>query len=114
MTRGSIAKILPLVALLAYLSSPVGLFAGRPDQQPFKAGTNLVVVPAVVVDSKGATVTGLTADDFRITEDGKPVAIETFTAPVSSDAENADTSRFIVVMLDNLSVPMELAYRVKN
>lgn len=111
MMRSSVGTALLLIAFLCW---PAGLLARRPVQQPFKAGTNLVVVPVVVVDNKNATVTGLTADDFQITEDGKPVAIETFTAPVSSDTENVDTSRFIVLALDNLSVPMEMVWRVKN
>jgi VWFA-related protein len=42
------------------------------------------------------------------------VRIETFNAPASGDAENVDTSRFIVLTLDNLSVPMEMVYRVKT
>ena len=110
--RGSVAKALPLIAVLSYW--PISLLADWPDQQPFKSTTNLVVVPVVVVDGKNTTVTGLTREDFQVEEDGKPVAIETFTAPVSSDAENVDTSRFIVLTLDNLSVPMEMVYRVKN
>ena len=110
--RGSVLKTLPLLAFLACW--PAGLLARWPVQQPFKAGTNLVVVPVVVVDGKNATVTGLTAEDFQVTEDGKPVKIETFTPPAGSDAENLDTSRFIVLTLDNLSVPMEMVYRVKT
>jgi VWFA-related protein len=113
MTRGSVVvATLLLVTLLACW--PASLLARWPGQQPFKAGTNLVVVPVVVVDGRNATVTGLTADDFRVSEDGKPVTIEAFTAPVSSDAENADTSRFIVLTLDNLSVAAEMVWRVKN
>ena len=115
MSRGSVVPALPLVALLAATCSPVVLFARSPvdTQQPFTTSTNLVVVPVVVVDGKGTTVTGLTAGDFRISEDGKPVTIETFTAPVA-DADLAGQSRFIVIALDNLAVPDEIAYRVKN
>ena len=111
MTRGSVAKALPLFVFLACW--PAGLLARRPVQQPFKTGTNLVVVPAVVLDGKDQIVTGLTAGDFHVTEDGKPVAIETFTA-ASDDAATPDTSRFIVLALDNLSTSPEIAYRVKD
>src|SRR5690242_19187129 len=104
MMRGSVVKALPLLAVLACW--PAGPPARSAVQQPFEAGTNLVVVPVVVVDGKGATVTGLTADDFRVFEDGQPVTIETFTAPVA-DASTPDTSRFIVLALDNLSTPAE-------
>jgi len=82
-------------------------------QQPFTAKTNLVVVPAVVVDKKGATVEGLTQADFQVFEDGKPVAVETFVAP-SGTGVTGEQGRFIVVALDNLNTPAETAFRVKN
>ena len=108
MTRGSVFVALPLLALLLALAV-LPLTA----QQTFKAGTNLVVVPVVVVDGKGATVEGLTADDFRVEEDGKPVAIESFVGPRLAP-DNPDQSRFIILALDNLSTSSEIAYRVKN
>jgi VWFA-related protein len=82
-------------------------------QQTFKSGANLVVVPVVVVDGKGAMVEGLTVDDFRIEEDGRPVPIESFVVP-RLDVDSPDQSRFIVLALDNLSTAAEIAYRVKN
>ena len=103
--RGSVVTALPLIALAVF---PLAA------QQPFRTGTNLVVVPVVIVDGKGATVTGLTRDDFSVTEDGKPVAIETFTPPAIADGSSSNVSRFIVIALDNLSVPMEQVWRVKN
>lgn len=110
-------KALPLFAPVALVAPmvcwPAGLLARSPAQQPFKAGTNLVVVPVVVVDGKGAAVTGLTQDDFRLTEDGQPVAIESFAAP-RFDPTSPDQSRFIVLALDNLSTAPEIAYRVKD
>jgi VWFA-related protein len=113
MTRGSVVKVLPLVAFLVIASWPDGLLAHRPEQQTFKAGTNLVVVPVVVVDGRGATVAGLTAGDFRVEEDGKPIAIESFVAP-RQDPDSPGQSRFIILALDNLSTAAEHAYRVKN
>ena len=109
--RGSVFSALPLIAFLSCW--PVGLSARWPVQQPFKTGTNLVVVPVVVADSKGAMVPGLTVDDFHVEEDGKPVAIESFVAP-RLDPDGPDQSRFIVLALDNLSTQAEIAYRVKN
>ncbi len=111
MKRGSVAKALPLFVFLACW--PAGLLARWPVQQTFKTGTNLVLVPVVVVDGKGAIVQGLTAQDFQLQEDGKPVAIASFLAP-HLDADSPDQSRFIVVILDNLSTTAEMAYRVKN
>ena len=79
---------------------------------PFTTSTNLVVVPVVVVDSKGATIQGLTADDFRITEDGKPVEIATFVPPPSVDSPG--DGRFIVLALDNLQTHATLGLRIRN
>ena len=40
-------------------------------QEPrFRSGVNLVLVDVVVRDRSGAIVTGLTADDFELVEDG--------------------------------------------
>ena len=111
MKRGSVFAALPLLALIACW--PAGLLARQPVQQPFKAGTNLVVVPVVVVDSKGSMVQDLKAEDFRVEEDGKRVAIESFVAPHLA-ADSPDQSRFIVLALDNLSTAAEIAYRVKD
>ena len=96
------------VCLAAFVS------AGAAQQQPpFSAGTNLVVVPVVVVDRKGQTVPNLTAADFVLEEDGKAVPIELFTAPTAR-ADGPAEGRFIVVVLDNLRTPAELTFRVKG
>lgn len=50
-------------------------------QATFRGGIELVQLDVVVLDGNRRPVTGLTAADFTITEDGKPVAIEAF-API--------------------------------
>jgi len=80
---------------------------------PFTAKTNLVVVPAVVVDKKGASVGGLTQGDFQVFEDGKLVPIETFLAP-SETGVTGEQGRFIVIALDNLTTSSEIAFRVRS
>src|SRR5437867_1825365 len=45
-------------------------------QQSFRATTLLVEVDTIVTDGKGQFVTGLTADDFEVLEEGKPQKIE--------------------------------------
>jgi Ca-activated chloride channel family protein len=40
--------------------------------------TELVVVPAVVTDARGQLVSGLTQDDFRVSENGHPLPIVAF------------------------------------
>ena len=48
-------------------------------QEPrFRSGVNLVLVDVVVRDRSGAIVTGLTADDFELVEDGARQQILTF------------------------------------
>jgi VWFA-related protein len=90
------------------------LTAAAPQQRPpFTSGTNLVVVPVVVVDRKGQSVPNLTAADFVVEEDGKRMPVELFTA-ASGATESSGEGRFIVVVLDNLRTPAELAFRVKG
>jgi hypothetical protein len=43
-----------------------------------KSNVRLVLVDAVVTNSKGDAVTGLHAEDFEVLEDGKPQTISTF------------------------------------
>jgi Ca-activated chloride channel family protein len=62
--------IVPLFALL---------LAAVPYAQ-FTSGVSLVEVYATVTDRQGAAVTGLTAADFRVSEDGSPQTITAFAA----------------------------------
>ena len=87
--------------------------AAAPQQpSPFTATTNLVVVPVVVIDRKGQSIPNLTAADFQVREDDKPVVIQTFLPPTTNLA--GDESRFVVLVLDNLRTPAELAWRVRS
>ena len=50
------------------------------DQRPtFRATTRLVEVSVVVHDRDGRPLAGMTANDFKIAEDGKPQTIELFS-----------------------------------
>jgi Ca-activated chloride channel homolog len=51
---------------------------GFAPQQPFRAGVDLVHFSVIVTDRQGTPITGLTADDFELVEDGKPQAISYF------------------------------------
>jgi VWFA-related protein len=71
-------RIAPVVALPLF-----AVFAGaqeRRDVPTFPSRTELVTVDAVVLDSAGRPVRGLTAQDFSLSEDGKPQAIVSFEA----------------------------------
>jgi Ca-activated chloride channel family protein len=49
--------------------------AGFAPQQTFRAGVDLVHFSVIVTDKQGSPITGLTADDFELVEDGKPQSI---------------------------------------
>ncbi len=51
----------------------------RDEPTMFKTRVNLVMVPVVVRDSKGKTVTGLTKSDFLLFDKGKPQTITRFS-----------------------------------
>src|SRR5215471_2385544 len=76
------------VAVLAGLAAP----AEQEVQQrpPFRATTRLVEVSVVVRDRDGRPVQGLTAADFKISEEGKPQTIELFTVQDDRAGSTAD------------------------
>lgn len=47
-------------------------------QATFSVSTELVVIPVTVTDGRGHHVTGLTASQFRVRDNGQPTAIVTF------------------------------------
>jgi Ca-activated chloride channel family protein len=74
MRRSPCAAIVPCI-LLAGLALPASLGARQ-----FVSGVNAVEVYATVTDRKGEPVSGLTAADFVVEEDGRTQAITTFAA----------------------------------
>lgn len=61
-----------LCALLALLAASLGVAQTptEPSAPSFRAQTNVVLVPALVRDSKGELIFTLNAADFRVTDDG--------------------------------------------
>ena len=100
-----------LVAAALVLSTLTVL--GQQSTPRFTTSSKLVVVPAVVVDDQGLVVTDLTAGDFQVFEDGKPVPIEAFV-PADPMGTPTDGGRFIVLVLDNISLRPELAQRTRE
>ncbi|HYO91819.1 MAG TPA: VWA domain-containing protein, partial [Pyrinomonadaceae bacterium] len=71
-----------LLLILSLIVTAFGQTPGRQVQQPqseqddvVRITTNLVQIDAVVTDKKGLQVTDLKAEDFEITEDGRPQQI---------------------------------------
>jgi len=86
----------PLRALLVFplilylVAGPNLLTAQQPPADvpsiTIRANTRMVVVDVVVKDKKGQPVTGLTASDFTVEENGKKQKIATFTPPGGGQA----------------------------
>jgi VWFA-related protein len=72
-------RVLAFVALLSLAVRPLDGQQAPPAPPPaFRSAVNLILVDVVVRDRKGAVVTGLKAEDFQLSEDGKPQQILTF------------------------------------
>jgi len=67
-------------AIVPLFLGAFGLYGTAQPYAQFTSGVNLVEVYATVTDREGEPVTGLTAADFRIAEDGAGQAISTFAA----------------------------------
>ncbi len=132
----SITTALPRVLLVsASLSAALGAggrqeLASAPQVRPqqsrptFRSGVNLVPIDVVVLDNDRRPVKGLRAEDFTVTEDDDPQAIETFeeiqvpppdvdapawTREVAPDVVSNDiqTRRLVLLVLDDANVNVE-------
>ena len=65
---------------LALAVPVVGSVGGSQQAPVFRTGVDLVNVGATVVDRKGQLVTGLTAEDFEVLEDGRKQTVRYFAA----------------------------------
>ncbi len=70
--------LLPLRALL-----PLVAWFAASAQPTFKLNVRQVLVPVVVTDAKGHSITGLHPSDFHIAEDGVPQEIVAFTREIA-------------------------------
>ncbi|MEO7271246.1 MAG: VWA domain-containing protein, partial [Vicinamibacterales bacterium] len=65
-------------------------------QQPFRASVDLVHFSVIVTDKQGAPITGLTADDFELVEEGKPQSVTYF---LEGFPESGDLGRVLPLHL---------------
>jgi Ca-activated chloride channel homolog len=61
-------------------------FSLRAQQPTFRATVDLVHFGVTVVDKQGKPVTGLTAEDFQVVENGKPQTLKYFSAGAPEEA----------------------------
>jgi Ca-activated chloride channel family protein len=85
MTRLALAA---LVAVVMLGRGPAALdVAAQPPQNPtFRTTVDLVNFAVMVVDKQGKPITGLTADDFEVTENGKRQTLKYFAAGEPAEA----------------------------
>jgi VWFA-related protein len=68
------------------------------------ASVDLVEIDASVIDDDGRPVAGLKQGDFSVREDGRRVAITTFSEVRGPQPDDPDAARTIVVLLDDSGV----------
>lgn len=85
-------RIPAVAALILSASVAAQTPAGRqgPPAATFKTATSLVEVDLIVKDRDGRFVSGLTADDFEVLEDGKPQPIQHFYLVTESPIRAGD------------------------
>lgn len=74
------------------------------SQGPALDTADFVEIDAVVVDNKDQPVHGLKQGDFSVREDGRPVAISTFTEVTPPVRDDPDFARTVVLLLDDTGV----------
>lgn len=137
--RVRIAAGLALAACAAWISvvrAQAPAQAPRDPQGPgvtFQVEVDYVDVDVVVTDQQGNFVRGLTRDDFQVSEDGKPVKLDTFSvveipvqrfdatrfggrAPVEDVRSNRTVldGRFYVIVLDDIgTAPLRSPYVIR-
>lgn len=95
-TRFLVVFLLGLLSATTFGQQAQPPTAPRTDQQPpitFKVEVNYVEIDAVVTDSNGKFVRGLTRDDFEVLEQSKPQAITVFSL-VDIPTERPDAPLF--------------------
>jgi hypothetical protein len=96
----------------AALVALLGVSSSAQKSRRFQ-NTDLVDIDVVVTDDDGRPVTGLKREDFEIREDGNPVALQTFIARSATDRDDDDSGRFMVILLDDVTMPRESVNAVK-
>lgn len=101
--------VLVVAFVIACVSSGIGQTPTpkpKVDDEIIKVSSRLVVVPVSVTDASGQAVMGLTAQDFRIAEEGRPQTIE--------NVGNADTVPLEIVVLFDVSASTDAMFKFEQ
>jgi VWFA-related protein len=84
-------------------SPPASTQSSKPGQSPLRVTSDLVRIDVEVTDKSGKPIRGLRAEQFTVTDDGKPQAISSFSYADIESIETAGTedAKPIVVPVDN-------------
>ena len=89
------------LATAAFAALITGSGALSAQQPTFTVSVNVVDVDVTVRDAQGNFVSGLSAEDFEVFEDGKPQKIETFSY-IELPVERRDRFGFAAVEMSLL------------
>src|SRR5688500_8722809 len=109
LSRGSRATAIAVAAVSLLTAEPRDLRAAEPDKPTFESQITVVTLPVFVTDRKGAAVTGLTAADFDVVDEDRPMKIVGFrevdamAAPSDLSAADAPAARRQCLLLFDLS-----------
>jgi len=84
----------------AFLAVP----AGGPKAQP-GVPLDFIEIDAVVVDRNGRSIHGLHQDDFSVKDSGKTIELDTFREVTGPNADDPDSARTVVLLLDDTGIP---------
>jgi Ca-activated chloride channel homolog len=79
-----------LTAFVSFVGFVVPLARGSQQVPVFRTGVDLVNVGVTVLNKKGQLVTGLTAEDFEVFEDGRKQTVRYFAAGTGTDQAHAE------------------------
>ena len=97
-------RTLSLSILAAALAAVVPAAQTQTPRPVFRSNTQLVSVDIIVRDGSGGIVRGLKADDFEVTEDGKPMEIRSFSfEEIASKPQAIETAELLAGAKDKLA-----------
>jgi len=95
-----------LLTIASVVASQTPTPKPKADDEIIKVSSRLVVVPVSVTDASGQAVTGLTAKDFRVLEEGRQQVIE--------NVGNADTVPLEIALLFDVSASTDTMFKFEQ